>query len=279
MIVDAHTHIFSAELVAQRELLCRRDPLFAEMYANPRAALATGPELLAAMDRAGVDAAIVAGFAWRDPALCRTHNDALLAAAAASGGRLLPFVTVSLAEPAAAAAEIGRCIPLGARGIGELRPEAHGLDLARPMAADMLAELSHGLPLLVHATEPVGHVYPGKGGQAIGALYRFLERHPKVPVIAAHMGGGLPLFAHMPEVRAALANVWIDTAAWPLLYRPSIFRHVADLIGAGRILFATDFPLRRYRRELALLAEAPLTEEERRMVLGANAAALLGLEG
>ena len=279
VIVDAHTHVFPDDMRARREELCDRDPLFHEMYRGPRAAIATPEELLAAMDAAGVHAAVIAGFAWRDPALCREHNDALLAAAAASGGRLLPFVTVSLCDAAAAAAEVARCRRLGARGVGELRPQAHGLDLADPAGADALAAVAGGLPLLVHASEPVGHDYPGKGGQALGPLYRFLARRPEVTVIAAHLGGGLPLYAHMPEVRRALANVYVDTAAWPLLYAPSVFRHVADLLGPGRILFGTDFPLRRYRRELALLRLAPLRDDERQLVLGENAARLFGLEG
>lgn len=279
MIVDAHTHVFSEELRTARDDLCRRDALFAELYAGPRAAMATPAELLEAMDQAGIGAAVIAGFAWRDPGLCRDHNDALLAAAAASGGRLLPFVGVSLADVAAARGEVERCRALGARGVGELRPETHGLDLSDAAHAGALATVSCGLPLLLHASEPVGHRYPGKGGQAIGPLYRFIERHPQITVIAAHLGGGLPLYAHMPEVARVLANVYVDTAAWTLLYRPSVLRHAADLIGAERILFATDFPLRRYRRELRALEDAPLTADERRRVLGANAAALFGLEG
>lgn len=279
MIVDAHTHVFPEELRARRQALCDRDPLFHELYGDPRAAIATAPELLTAMQADAVDAAVITGFAWRDGGLCHDHNDALLAAAAASGGRLLPFISVSLTDVAAAAAEAERCRRLGARGVGELRPEAHGLDLSDAAGADALAAVAGGLPLLIHASEPVGHRYPGKDGQAVGPLYRFVERRQDVTVIAAHMGGGLPLYAHMPEVRRALVNVYVDTAAWPLLYEPSILRHTADLIGAGRILFATDYPLRRHRREIALIAAAPLRADERRLVLGGNAAALFGLEG
>jgi predicted TIM-barrel fold metal-dependent hydrolase len=277
VIVDAHTHIFPLAFRDRRAALCARDPLFAEMYAGPHARMATADELLAAMGEAGVEAAVVCGFAWRDPALCREHNDALLEAAAASGGRLLPFLGVSLVDPRQAAAEVERCRALGARGIGELRPEAHGLDLAEPSAAGALSAIAGGLPLLIHASEPVGHTYAGKRGQSIGPLYRFVERHPEQVVIAAHFGGGLPLYAHMPEVRRTLRMLYVDTAAWPLLYRPSIFRTVADLIGAERILWATDHPLRSYGQDLAALAQAPLTDVERPLVMGENAAALFGL--
>ncbi|MFN8557910.1 MAG: hypothetical protein U0531_11400 [Dehalococcoidia bacterium] len=51
------------------------------------------------MDAAGIDAADITGFGWRRPGLCRDHNDALLAAAAAAGGRLLPFATVKPDRP------------------------------------------------------------------------------------------------------------------------------------------------------------------------------------
>lgn len=279
MIIDAHTHVFPERFCARRDELCARDPLFAELYGDPHAAMATVDDLLPAMDEAGIDAALIVGFAWRDPDLCREHNDALLAAAAATGGRLLACVGVSLVDLDRAATETERCRGLGARAIGELRPEAHGLDLTDRAQADALVTVAGGLPLLIHVSEPVGHRYPGKGGQSIGPLYAFLEQHPQQVVIAAHFGGGLPLYAHMPEVRRALAHVYVDTAAWPLLYRPSIFRHTADLLGAERILFATDFPLRALRREITLLERAPLTPAERELVRGRNAASLFGLTG
>ncbi len=278
MIVDAHTHIFPAEFHERRAELCRRDALFAEMYGDRRSRMATAAELITSMDASGVRAAVAAGFAWEDAGLCRAHNDALIAAARASAGRLLPFVAVSLGDPEAAAAEVARCRLLGARGVGELRPERAGLTLAGGDDADTLARIAGDLPLLIHASEPVGHGYPGKDGQSIAGLYRFIERHPRTTVIAAHMGGGLPFYAHMPEVRRLLANTYVDTAAWPLLYSPAALRAVADLIGADRILFATDFPLRAHATDIELLRTAPLTPDERRMVLGGNATALFGLE-
>src|SRR5262245_28246882 len=98
MIVDAHTHIFPEDLRAQRAELCRRDPLFAEMYGDRRARMATADELLAEMDRAGIAAAVVCGFAWRQPELCRRHNEALFEALERSAGRLLPFIAVPLQD-------------------------------------------------------------------------------------------------------------------------------------------------------------------------------------
>src|SRR5579885_2208320 len=54
VIIDAHTHVFPESFRARRETLAAKDPLFAEMYGVPTAAMATPAELLAAMDEAGV---------------------------------------------------------------------------------------------------------------------------------------------------------------------------------------------------------------------------------
>jgi predicted TIM-barrel fold metal-dependent hydrolase len=72
----------------------------------------------------------------------------------------------------------------------------------------------------------------------------------------------------MPEVKEALRSTFFDTAATPLLYDPLIYRQAIDLVGADRILFASDFPLLSQRRCLAQVREAGLDEEEQRLILG-----------
>ena len=82
---------------------------------------------------------------------------------------------------------------------------------------------------------------------------RLVERAAGLRLVAAHLGGGLPFYAHMPEVRELCATIWFDTAALPHLYRPSAMRAVVSLVGAERLLLGTDFPLlgmSRYRRAL-----------------------------
>jgi uncharacterized protein len=281
VIIDAHTHAFPPDLIRKRELLLSKESGFAELYADPRAKLVDAEDVLDAMERGGVSRAVVTGFAWNDPELCRQHNDYLVRAAESSNGRLAAFCTLPLADPEAARREVGLAATAGARGFGELRPESQGCSIADEAISALLdwAWESTGLPLLVHASEPVGHRYPGKSGQALGPLYEFICRHGEVRLIAAHWGGGLPFYALMPEVRAALENVWVDTAASTLLYSPGIFRVVADLIGAEKILFASDYPLLSPKAQLRAVVQAPLTEVEVTMVTGGNAAALLELDG
>lgn len=278
MIVDAHTHVFPPFVIERREDLLEREPTFRELYSDARARLATADELLASMDAAGVDVSIVVGFAWQDPDLCARHNDYLLDAARRSGGRLVPFVTVNPSDEGARD-ELRRCAAAGARGIGELRPENQGFDLGNSDEADLLlwASSAYDLPLLFHVSEPVGHPYAGKRGLPIEQFYRFVSSAPGVTVIGAHWGGGVPLYGLMPEVRGAFDTVYFDTAASPYLYNPAIFRHVAEIVGPERILFASDFPLVAQERALEDARAGGLEGRALDLALGENARRLLGL--
>ena len=295
MIVDIHAHAFPPTVRDRREALVASEPAFAEIYGHRDAAMASAGDVLASMDAAGVDRTVICNFAWRDEALIDETNEYLLDAAARSGGRLIPFVSVSLAggprhgtaeteeAPQATAGDPRTRIRLlasaGARGIGELRPEQSGYNLANSDEADLLAwaAAAFDLPVLIHASEPVGHTYPGKEGQPIAGLYAFAKAAPGATVIAAHWGGGLPFYALMPEVRDALENVYFDTAASHLLYEPAVYRRVIDAVGVGKVLWGSDFPLTSQAKAVARTREAPLSEDELAAVLGGNAAALLGL--
>ena len=279
MIVDFHAHIFPPEVCRRREEYLRRDPTFRELYSNPKASLATADDLLASMDEAGIGKSVIVNFVWQDSALCRLANDYVLESAAASGGRLLPFCIVHPAAGDEARAEVERCARAGALGLGELRPDNQGFDLAASPEADLLiwAAKTYGLALLFHVSEPVGHSYPGKSGLALESLYRFIEKAPGVTVIAAHWGGGLPFYGLMPRVKKALATTYFDTAATRLLYSPGIYRHAISILGVERILFGSDFPFLAQRRCLRETKRVDLDQEEKSLILGGNALRLLGL--
>ena len=279
MVVDFHTHIFPPQVRERREDYLRRDPTFAQMYSSPKAQIATGEELPASMEEAEVDTSVILGFAWSEQELCREHNEYLLETAARSSGRLIPFCVIQPQAGDDALAEVERCVRGGARGLGELRPESQGYALDQD-AGDMLARaaLRHDLLLLFHVSEPVGHSYPGKSGLSLEAFYRFVSSHQELTAVGAHWAGGLPFYAFMPEVREALANVYVDTAATPLLYGQAIYGPVAGLVGAEHILFGSDYPLISQRRQRQAIEDSFRDDENgRRLVLGENACRLLRL--
>lgn len=281
MIIDAHVHVYPPSFRERREELARRDATFREMYSNPQAVLATADDLLVAMDGAGVDAAVAVGIGWTDLDVAREANYYLAECVARSGGRLLAFGSVNPAWGDDALAEVERCAAAGLAGVGELHPDTQGfsIDDASVMAPLMSTARRLGMPVLTHASEPVGHTYAGKGTVTPDKLLRFIEAFPGQPVIAAHWGGGLPFYALMPEVRATLADTYFDTAASPFLYSPDIFQTVARVLGSERVLFGTDFPLIKHPRLLAQVRESGLSAEEQALITGGNAARLFGLGG
>ncbi len=265
-------------MIARRERLLQTDATFAELYSDPKATLATADDLVASMQRGGIDVSVMLGFAWRDVEVCREHNDYLIETAARSDGRLVAFCTLPLASDVdAVEAEMRRCVAAGARGFGELRPENLGFELESEAGARLAAVAAElDVPLLFHVSEPVGHRYAGKEGLAMRSFYDYACAQPATKLIGAHWAGGLPFYAVMPEVRA-LANVVVDTAATSLLYGDGIYQQVASLAGAECILFGSDYPLLSQARSRRRIEEAGLDEAARDLILGGNAAALLGL--
>jgi predicted TIM-barrel fold metal-dependent hydrolase len=135
----------------------------------------------------------------------------------------------------------------------------------------------HKLLLMTHSSEPVGHIYAGKGIVSPALLYWFITYFPDIILICAHWGGGLPFYALMPEVQKALANVYFDTAASPFLYRPDIYRAVSQITGAEKILFGSDYPVMSPGRIHNEIESVGLAEPDKAAILGDNARRLLGL--
>lgn len=280
-VVDAHTHVFVPSVVRDRARYIGRDLWFEHLYTDPRFLLITVDDLLASMAEAGIDQAVICGFPWHDLGICREHNDYLHESAQSAAGRLAWLATVPAGGGMAAAAEVERCLGLGAAGIGELNADAQGFDLLAPasLAAVMEVCVSHDKPLLLHATEPVGHQYPGKGSATPERLVGFLQAFPELRMVLAHWGGGLPFYELMPEVAAATARVVYDTAASTYLYQPRIFRAVLDLVGPERVLWGSDHPVLTMGRFLRRTREAAgLRPDELEPVLGGNARRVYGLQ-
>lgn len=274
MIIDAHVHVLPESLRTRRDVIAAADPWFRMCHSGDRE-IATVDDLLAVMDADGIERAICLGWPFADPRLCVQVNDAAAAAQHAHPDRITAFGIVNPSHPGAPE-EVRRCADLGICGIGELNCDAQrfALDDSSVMElAALSAELS--LPWNLHCSEPVGHAYAGKGSATPEKIASFAEGHPDLDLICAHLGGGLPFYAHMPEIERLCRRLWFDTAAAPFLYSPTAYRSVIDLVGADRLLYGSDYPLLRAGRYLDAFAQAELTDSERDTVLGTAAAALL----
>ncbi len=279
MIVDFHTHILPPRLQENRDRYLGRDVCFDLLYKDPKAKIATAEELIANMDREGINVSVVLNIGWSSHELCHETNDYILEAAARYPTRLVGFCAIQPLAGRQAIVELERCVKGGAKGIGELRSDTQGFDFADGGIMGPIARtaMEHRLIILTHASEPVGHSYSGKGNITPGLLYGFITNFPDLTLVCAHWGGGLPFYALMPEVARALSNVYFDTAASPWLYRDEIFRHVAQIIGPEKVLYGSDFPLMKQSKIVKSIQALNLSGEAKSMILGENARRLLSL--
>lgn len=279
MIIDFHVHIFPDSVRNDRTPYLERDATFGHLYSDPRARLSSAELLVERMDRDGVDVAVTLGMGWQVHEFAVESNDYILESARVFPERLVPFCTVNPALGDIAIKELERCADLGARGVGELHSYAQGyrLDDEGIMGPFMEAAIARDLIVLTHSSEPVGHVYAGKGTVTPDELCRFIETYPEAKIVCAHWGGGLPFYALMPEVAEALGNVYFDSAASPFLYVPDVFANAVNLVGRDKVLFGTDYPLISQKRLLDQVEGQGLDAEVKEAVLGGNARTLLGL--
>jgi len=279
-IIDFHTHIFPPAMKEDRDSYSGRDPCFDILYADPKAKVATADDLIENMNREGIDISVVLNIGWSDHELCLETNSYIMDAIARYPDRLVGFCSVQPLAGAKALYELERCIQGGMKGIGELRCDTQGFDLGDRALMEPIARMlmEHDLVLLTHSSEPVGHIYPGKGTITPDVIYRFIQNFPDLRIVCAHWGGGLPFYALMPEVARELSNVYFDTAATPFLYRDTIFEHVIDIIGADKILLGSDYPLITQSRIIETIRSLNLLQEDKNMILGGNAQRILSLD-
>jgi predicted TIM-barrel fold metal-dependent hydrolase len=279
MIIDFHTHILPPKIKQDRSRYVTQDAAFAQIYSGDKVKIVTAEDLIASMDKEGIDVSVVVNYSWTTHEFCVTTNDYILDTIARYPKRLIGFCAVNSLVSDTAMKEIERCVSGGIRGVGELRPDTQKLDYTRQSVIQPFTDLlrKHNLIVMTHASDPVGHSYPGKGAVTPELLEKFIACFTDVPLVCAHWGGGLPFYTLMPEVQAALENVYFDTAISPFLYRPEIYQQVSQLIGADRVLFGTDFPVIAPSRILNEINTAGLSEIDREEILSGNARRLLGI--
>jgi predicted TIM-barrel fold metal-dependent hydrolase len=98
------------------------------------------------------------------------------------------------------------------------------------------------------------------------------RRHPDVKIIMAHLT--------TCELRGALEikdvpNVWLDTSAYLPFY--GRVEYAVKHLGAERILYGSDLPIRDVPSQLGRILGAELTDAEKELILYTNTANLLGL--
>ncbi len=260
-VIDTHTHIFPEKIV---------DKAMATLEAAYGAAPIARPTptgLLAHMDATGVDCAVICPVATRPDQVASINRWA----AGLASERLIPFGALHPADPGRDE-QIELLVEQGIRGV-KLQPHFQEFDLLAPATLKMLEKLVGRLVVLLH------------GGQEIRRIprveptpERLLKLHqalPELQLIVAHLGG----YQMWDSVEEFLVgqDVYMDLS---FVFDKMSDEQIARIVqnhGPERILFASDFPWQSPADVLAGLERLGLSHERRDMILGRNAARLLGL--
>jgi predicted TIM-barrel fold metal-dependent hydrolase len=216
-------------------------------------------QMLAAMDAGGIDKAVACSLGQA------IDNSYIASIQAQWSDRLVGFGQVN-PRLADAAAEVDRCADAGLRGI-KLHPTMHGYHFCDHGLLDPVLETcaARHLVVLVNALDD-----PFCAPLAIEEIAR---PFPAVPVLIAHMG---TIWNLMEAILVAerTSNIYLETSTAQLLDVRTAYRR----LGPEKIVMGTDWPGSDFDLERAKIARAIPDLEHRRLVEGANLAALLGLE-
>jgi len=279
MIIDFHTHIFPKEIRENREKYFPSEPAFKLLYGRTGSKLAGAGELVDSMDSRDVDISVIFGFPWKNSDTFKKHNDYIIKSTERYPDRLTGFCCIDIFSRKAIP-EVMRCLESGLSGVGELAFYESGIDEESINRLEPVMEicLNKNLPVLIHTNEPIGHQYPGKTPNTFRQIHRLITKFPENKMVLAHWGGGIFFFSLLKkEVKESFNNVYFDTAASPFLYDTKIYRVAINILGQGRIIFGSDFPLLGPEKYFKELEQAGLSKEEVDSICRGNAARLLNL--
>jgi len=247
-VIDAHAHLGSGFAP------WRTDDLAADLVATA-AEQGIGRLLVSTLGTSSL-------LAHPSPAELRAANEVTAAAVARFPDVLAGVVYLSPEHPGASLDELNRHVAHG-RFVGvKLWIAMRANDVRLDPLVERMCEL--GVPLLQHAWYKTVDGTPDESTPAdVAALAR---RHPELRIQMAHLGGaGKRGVADI----APHANIVVDTSGGdPVLGEVD---HAVAELGAERVVFGSDAPLRDPATALSKVLGASLTERERSLVLRENA--------
>jgi aminocarboxymuconate-semialdehyde decarboxylase len=238
--------------------------------------------------------------------VCDVHNTALAALTAAHPEQVSAVGAVVLQDPPLAARQVAELMASGLAGV-ELPASVAGRYLGDDIFLPFWAAAEDsGALVFIHPTtrgfgvpaldgyylwNSVGNPMETAIAGAHMAMAGVLDRHPRLRVLLAHGGGALPIvrgrlrraFAVRPEARARL-TAGPDTALRSFYY--DTVTHDRDLLadlaryaGPGQLLLGSDRPFDMGTDHPVDEVRALGLGDGEELVLGGNAARLLGIPG
>ena len=277
-LIDVHTHFFPDDMKSNRIKYCKIDANFNQLYANEDTQICTEDDLKMILDNNSKLKIVIQSIGYTDYELTKYTNDFLIELSQKySQVKTLGSINPAWGEDKSVD-ELKRIKKLGISGIGELHPDIQGFNLLDCNLMNPIVNymIENNMIFSVHSSEPVGHIYNGKGEMYPSVLYSFALQYPELKIIFAHLGGGLPIYFLMPEISKELNNVYFDTAAIDFLYDSSIVKIFKQILGGNKILFGSDYGLINIYRAVDYIKKSDLDSNDLNQIFYNNAKQLFG---
>lgn len=269
MIFDFHTHAFS-ETIAERAISSLLDTTKHSESTRNMIAYTDGTlsGLKRLMNESGVDCSMILPIATKPTQQTTINNWA----SEVMGGNIYCCGTVH-PDAENAVAEVERIKQLGLCGL-KFHSEYQGF---RPDEERMMpiyrkaAEL--GLFVVFHGGwDPFGK------DEILATPRSFAniaERLPELTIVAAHMGG-MKLFDEVEDcIAGKFDNIYLDTGVVADYIEREQLLRIIRTHGADKILFASDAPWDDPKKEIKMIDELSLTDEEKKLIYWDNAVNIL----
>lgn len=200
------------------------------------------------------------------PADVEAGNDAMLALQEEHGALVRSYVVVNPNHTEHALAELARCAARGAVGVKLLASRRADDPLLDPVAE---AAVERGFPMLHHAWQYRTRHWPQQDASDARDIVRLAERHPRLAIILAHIGGGGD-WQHTLHVVRDVPNVYLDLSGSGT--DRGMLDAALEAVGPHRLLWGSDVTMETGLAKLRALEVIGLAPHELALVRWENAA-------
>jgi predicted TIM-barrel fold metal-dependent hydrolase len=291
-MIDAHTHCFPPEIsdnITQWATTYNESHWLKLVAPNNKPSLqgyASKEGMIEAMDCAKVSQSILLGWYWENKATCIRHNQLMKQWMDFAPMRFHAFASIYPNDEPIQQLELAHS--MGFKGVGELHPTIQHYDQYKDRWHTMAEWCeTNNWPMNFHVSEGLNVKYPNFITTPFDIYLEFAEAFPDLKIILSHWGGGIPFFELNLKLKVLLKNFYYDTSASPLLYDMTIFRNVIHLVGAEKIIFGSDYPLKLYPKKQKqvemqtfikdIQSKAGLNQNEYEQIFEKNICSLLNL--
>lgn len=253
MIIDFHTHFCPDKA-----------------FEGARGTLSASETLRAVMDAAGVDKSVVLQTVTDET----QHEDALLRAKELDSRRIISFGSVMPAS-VDALEYVWKISDEGLKGIG-LYPDLQRFDLGDAKYLPVF-DLARACFFIVTINMSPAARHTGGAGASPRDLARIMADFPGLKVVVSCLGD-LQTARETLDILPGKDGIFVDTAyCADVQPDKGFFGEIIREYGAERVLFSSGYPWSAPSRELRIIRSLDITEKEKSLVLGGNAARLLRL--